>query len=57
MAFLFAVLLIYFNSFFANPLLANVPYITMVIELSGINMAATTGDKAPCTAKLKPTKL
>lgn len=30
---------------------------TILIELSGINMAATTGFKCPVTAKLTPIKL
>lgn len=31
--------------------------ITIDIELIGINIAETNGDKVPCTAKLSPTKL
>ena len=38
----------------ATPLLANIPNNTMLIELSGIRMAATMGERAPCTAKLRP---
>jgi len=29
----------------------------MLIELTGINMAAINGDNKPCTAKLNPTML
>ncbi len=31
--------------------------VTTVTELKGISMAATTGDKTPCTAKERPTRL
>jgi hypothetical protein len=33
------------------------PHITTVIELVGINMAATTGDNSPRTAKYNPMAL
>ena len=36
---------------------AMVTKLTMVIELTGINMAAIMGDNCACTAKLNPTKL
>lgn len=41
----------------ATPLLASIPNSTMLIELSGIKMAATMGERAPCTAKLRPMML
>jgi hypothetical protein len=36
---------------------AMVTNVTMVIELTGISMAASIGDSFACTAKLNPTKL
>ena len=36
---------------------ANVTNVTILIELTGINMAAINGDKEPCIAKLNPIKL
>lgn len=42
---------------FAAMLVAMVTKLTIVIELIGISMAATIGDKLTVTAKLNPTKL
>lgn len=42
---------------FVPKLVANVVKQTMVMELSGIKIAATNGDKAPVTANDKPTTL
>lgn len=41
----------------ATQVLDNKPNTTIVIELNGIRIAAITGDRAPCTAKLSPITL
>ena len=47
-----------YNPFlFAENEVAKVTNVTMLIELTGINMAAINGDINPCTAKLNPTIL
>ena len=42
---------------FAEKVVAKVTNVTMLIELTGINIAAINGDNKPCTAKLNPTIL
>lgn len=47
----------FFSHFLAARLLAAVVNNTMVIELTGIRMAAITGDNFPETAKVNPRML
>ncbi len=45
------------RNLFAITPIENVANVTTLTELIGINIAATKGERLPCTAKYKPIKL